>query len=69
MQLGHLLTRSGVERLEVSLMISPGFFCDIKIDLKNRAKRAAIRPVSVKVAGGKWLAVGNMAMEFSLEDM
>jgi len=27
MQLGHLLTQSSLTRLEVSLMVSPGFFC------------------------------------------
>jgi len=27
MQLGHLLTRSGLTLLEVFLMVSPGFFC------------------------------------------
>jgi len=27
MHLGHLLARSGLTRLEVSLMVSPGFFC------------------------------------------
>ena len=26
MELGHLLTRSGLTRLEVSVMVSPGFF-------------------------------------------
>jgi hypothetical protein len=38
MPLGHLLTHSAVERLKVSLMISPGFSCDIKIDIKNKLK-------------------------------
>jgi hypothetical protein len=27
MELGHLLTRPGLIRLEVSLMVSPGFLC------------------------------------------
>jgi len=27
MELGHLLTHSGVTGLEVSLMVSPAFFC------------------------------------------
>ena len=60
-QLAHLLTHSGLTRLAHLCNGLP--WCLLLYQnrsLKIKATRVSIGPISVKVAGGKWLAVGNM---------